>query len=42
MSLGVIFHDLGAALKSKTSARERIDDVELDSRVVPEVLNGAG
>jgi hypothetical protein len=41
VSLG-IFHHRRTALEAKTPARERIDDVELDSAVVPEVLNGAG
>jgi hypothetical protein len=40
LSLG-IFHHPRTALEAKTPARERIDDVELDSAVVPEVLNGA-
>ena len=42
MSLGVIFHDLGAALKSKTPTGKRVDDVEFDGGVVPEILNGPG
>jgi hypothetical protein len=40
VSLG-IFHHLRTALEAKTPARVRIDDVELDSGIVPEVLNGA-
>src|SRR5215475_383531 len=41
MSLGVIFHDLGAALEPKTPTGKRVDDVEFDRGVVPEVLDGA-
>src|SRR5262245_36112475 len=41
MSLGVIFHELGAALEPKPPTGKRVDDVEFDRGVVPEVLDGA-